>query len=389
MFADEEILFASPFENLILDTNTIEVYQWQEASNQFEFYDNEMYLLNGYKLKNYEYNKLYNMMGNFNTGQISGNLTFSNQGINLIGNPYPSAIDAEMITFKNNMQKTIYQYNLQNNEISVYQQGGLSINGGSNIIQPYSAFFVVTSQPDVFTIDNNARVHFFADTNKKAVNNSLILQIQENGKTDETALIFGTGNDNYDSTDDAIKFPQLSNDYIEIYSVSTDDMPLCIDSRQMFDTTTIIPLKIKASSTNDITISIKENNLNFNGSIYIYDILNDTIAAISQSSSYTFTYNEGELDRDFSLMFGNTITNIQETNDNYYNLNVFAQGKSVFIIANRNIENINIFDIQGKLVFNKKPNTKRAILQTNLQSGIYIVRINIEGKIVNKKIVIE
>ncbi len=383
-----ERFFASPFTNLNLDTTLLSIYEWNEQENDFNNYSAPITAMKGVKLQVHSYDILQNLIGYFNTGEITTAVVNTNQGINLIGNPYPSAINLDMISFPQTMQKTVYLYDIENEKFSVYQQGGLTLNGATNIIQPYTSFFVVASQSDAFSINNNARVHFFADTMNKDITNKLILQAQGFSGSDQTALVFDAGTDDYEVDYDALKMPALTENYFEFYSVSNDDVALCIDSRSDLDTTTIIPLKFKASANDTVTISVLENNLPM-PNVFLYDFLNDSLINISESGSYNFIYDISELDRDFNLMFTNNNVEIKDVENNTSDVKIFAQNKTVFIVAQNNINSVQIFDIQGKKVFEKNINSKRTILQTNLMQGLYIVQARIGNTIFTKKIIIE
>src|SRR6202000_3240535 len=73
-------------------------------------------------------------------------------GFNLIGNPYPSVIDLEAVTFSGSLGSTVYTLNSNNtNGFGTYQRSGststngTALNGGSRYLLPGEGFFVKAS----------------------------------------------------------------------------------------------------------------------------------------------------------------------------------------------------------------------------------------------------
>lgn len=84
------------------------------------------------------------LAGQFNSGNVTVNLASANKGWNLIGNPYPSNIDINLISGGNwsNVKFAIYGYDKLNQTYSTYVKNspGSSVNNLSNIIEMGSSF---------------------------------------------------------------------------------------------------------------------------------------------------------------------------------------------------------------------------------------------------------
>jgi hypothetical protein len=86
----------------------------------------------------------------------------------------------------------------------------------------------------------------------------------------------------------------------------------------------------------------------------------------------------------YSSLFGNTSTNeLTETN-----INIYPNPSTGVININTNetIENINILDINGKLVHHQTNNSPIDLSQH--AKGIYFINITTEKVVINKKIVL-
>jgi hypothetical protein len=70
----------------------------------------------------------------------------SNDGWNLVANPYPSAIDWEASSWtKSGIENSVYWWNTEKQQFSSYVNG-IGINGGSNVIPAAAGFFVKAHQ---------------------------------------------------------------------------------------------------------------------------------------------------------------------------------------------------------------------------------------------------
>ena len=125
-----------------------------------------------------------------------GNL---HDGFNLVANPYPAPIDwgtpASPGWTKVGCCDAIYSYNRCGNQFSAYV-GGISVNGGSNIIPAYQGFWIKAHFPtSSITINRNAIVGTQKAVYKTAANTSTYSVLNAKIKTgiyeDELAIAFG------------------------------------------------------------------------------------------------------------------------------------------------------------------------------------------------------
>lgn len=157
-----------------------------------------------------------------------------------------------------------------------------------------------------------------------------------------------------------------------------------------FDNTDIVPLAFKAVSDGNYTIAIDHIDGLFSGSQDI--ILKDNTTGIEtdlKNSPYLFTVSAGTDNTRFSLKYQKTL-GISNPVFDEKSVIVYKNKGTIHIKSeSETIENVQLFDIKGSLLFEKKKlNTK----ETNMESSkftnqVLIVKItSTDKKIVSKKI---
>ena len=232
-------LVSSPVSNAMANTFFGEYLQtWSEPtatwSNISEPATN-LAVAKGYSLWGIaKSDKTYTFTGTPNTGNQSIAITYTevpdlgNDGANLLGNPYPSAIDWN---FLDDIYGAVYYWNG-----SAYVSWNDNVGTGSQFIPPMQGFFIVTATNGTFNLTNTCRTHsgatgFYKSGNEKIQGNGLILQASNGSYNDELYLLF----DDQASVDfqlerDAWKFSSTTAGLSQIWSVCNDGN-LSIDVR--------------------------------------------------------------------------------------------------------------------------------------------------------------
>jgi hypothetical protein len=72
------------------------------------------------------------------------------------------------------------------------------------------------------------------------------------------------------------------------------------------------------------------------------------------------------------------ISNKEITTEN--TIKIFSVSNEIFVISKEIIENVKIYDITGKTVYNQSVNSTQTTISTNLPQGVYLVKVIIGGK---------
>ncbi len=233
-------------------------------------------------------------------------------GWNLVGNPYPSSIDWDVI--KNdltNLDEGIYVWD--GTQYANYVNGISSGSGNlSNNIPPMQAFYVhAKADGGGFSLNNSHRTHSNQEylkengKNKKQVDDLVKLKIEANGYTDVANVYFDdNATTNYDGNYDGLcLFAQL-NDVPNLFTIVDNDLRLVTNAmpKSKMDST-CLPVGLRLYSNGTYTIYFDEINGFKNTQIFFEDTYNDKIIDIRQNNSYTFNHNSGLINDRFILRF--------------------------------------------------------------------------------------
>ena len=230
-------------------------------------------------------------------------------GWNLVGNPYPSTIDWDLIkTGLTNLDEGIYVWD--GTQYASYS-GDISAGSGNldNNISPMQAFYVRANNTNGgFILNNSHRKHntndYLKKEKKQKVDNIVKLKINANGYNDYIAIYF---NENatleYDGHLDAFCLFSNNNSVPNLYSITKGQTPLKINALpiQNLDSS-YVPLGLRLNTSGTYTISNESLIGLENAFILLEDTYNDTIINL-KTNSYTFDFSAGDTKDRFILRF--------------------------------------------------------------------------------------
>ena len=339
-------------------------------------------------------------------------------GLNLVGNPYPSAIDAVKFlddpVNNTKIDGTIllwshasaisasnpgaYQHNYNSDDyISFNKTGGLaptdSAEPFAGQIAAGQAFFVTsmvatpTSPQPVATFNNAMRItgsnNVFYKTGE--VNNDSRIWVNfynAQGAFRQTLIGYMDGaTDGIDRSFDGEA--ASANSYVNFYSIAANKN-LSIQGRALpFNENQVIPMGYKTTIAGTFSIRVgKYDGLFNNQHVYIVDKLQNTTQEI-KSGVYTFTTAAGTFNDRFEIKFVNNVLAISNpaAADSNTAL-VMAENSEVKIQSSETIESIAVYDITGKTLYNKKGIAASTFNTGNLNvsNQVILVTVTFENK---------
>ena len=330
--------------------------------------------------------------GVVNTGaqSISLSRTVGKSGFNLVGNPYPSYLDWNLVTRTNVLPTMWYR----TKEGGVYKFYTFVANGSAGVgspatvtnkIPPMQAFWVRVNTVGTgsIAVDNNMRAHKDVTGNimkapSQTAQKLLRLQISNGTNTDETVLYF---NANALDAFDQFDAPKRSNEEFSIPEIYTQigTEQLVINGMNELKYNIEIPIGFSTTQANDFSISANEiSNFEAGTKVILLDKQNPTVETeLTPETAYNFSapITAASTGR-FSLIFrtaGNT-TGIENTTK--LNAQVFVNAANQITIIAPEKSNYAIYNAVGQLIENGMTKSELQAVNYKLQTGIYVVKVN-------------
>lgn len=347
------------------------------------------------------------MTGVLRQGDFTQNLSFTdiNKGWNLISNPYPSNIDWNNVT-KNNVNNAVYTYRPSFNG-GVYASfiNNSSTNGGSNIIEAHSAFFVRTNaanasleyhETDKTTLTQPNTMF----RNSNALHSKIRLSLQKSNvhEVDEVVIRFGVdeASDLFDKSYDA---ENINGGLADLFALDATEKRYSIyhgTELNPFEKYREVKLGFTVSTTGEHIINASVlNNFLHGYKAYLKDYFLNQITEVNDSLAYQFNVTQlGNINNRFSIIFSNQSVPKPITKaDIFITPNPSSSNFEVYYVAlNNNLtSNILIKDIAGRTIQNnaigKVTNGYIKLNSNLLKAGIYLIELqNGSTRIVQKLI---
>jgi len=338
--------------------------------------------LRGYSIANESGAVSLEFSGSLFTGsQLFSGLSFTptpggyGSGWNLVGNPFPSAIDMDVAALTSTgLNGFAYVWNGSN-----YVSGSLLGGAGTltgNIIPSAQGFFVRTEAAGAsLTIPNTARVHssqaFYK--NSQTFENTIMLTASGNGAEDRMMFAVNpeaTGG--YDSNLDAYKLfgnadaPQLYTTFGEQnYSISTVDV---------IEADTEFPVMFTAGADGNYTITASFPESFMTGSpINLTDNLTGLRQDLRQNPVYAFNASVGDDANRFKLSFATLGIGEQPG----LNIGVYAVDGQIRLLLPEAIKgSVNITNLSGQTLYSRNFSASGELgINASFPAGVYLVSV--------------
>jgi hypothetical protein len=287
-------------------------------------------------------NATVNFSGTLNTGNLSIPVsstydasTSDYDGWNLVGNPYPSAVDLSLLTGSwTNVEATAWFWNPVGGNYNVYPTGG----GGnhSKYCPPEQGFFVHnnTGSGGTVKMNNGARVHNLETFLKSSVDQANLLRIMASGTinsyNDELSVYFNDSRTkDYEPGYDAWKYSGLA-EAPQIYTL-VNNKKVSVNALPFSQKNITVPMGFSTSIPGNYTL-VATNLGSFDETIKISleDLKLSTTQDLKLYPSYTFAYDTPDSANRFVLHFNNLSFGIEDKKINNP-VQIYSFGSSVYI----------------------------------------------------------
>lgn len=357
-------------------------------------------------------------VGNPNNGLVQTPITIGNSDMNLIGNPYPSAIDMDLfLSDVNNAaitDGTIYLWthntpvsslNYTSNDYAAYNLlGGTATSTTGNDEVPTGkvasgqSFFIKGLANGQAVFSNSMRVNF---ENDQFFRNNNVASAPEKhriwlnlsnaqGAFKQTLLGYAEGaTDGVDRNFDGIDFN--ANTFVDFYTIS-EDKRFSIQARALpFDANTSIPLGYNALMAGSYTISLGNFDGLFEGqNIFLYDNENGTTADLKMYP-YTFNTTNGTYNNRFELRFTDGMLQTESFTADH--IMVAADNGQLNIRSAAELDSVVVYDLSGRVLSEQADIDNKEINIVNLgqsSSVVLLVKIKLgNGNSFAKKVIMK
>lgn len=318
-----------------------------------------------------------------------------------IGNPYPSTMDADTFIIDNGLSEALYFWRKTNAAAGMTYAtytllGGVSANLGDptpNGIIQVGQGFIANASSDSFIFTNAMRVannsnQFFRTT---ATNKSRIwLNLTSNNGFFSQAMVAYVSNAT-NGVDAGIDGKYINDSQTALTSIIANK-EYAIQGRALpFITSDVVPLGFKSQLAGTYTIALNSFDGLFDGeqqAIFLKDKTTNTITNL-RATSYTFATEPGIFNLRFEIVYENALGMTQPLFTS--NSVVVYNNKQELVINTGSVAmaTVQIFDIQGRLLVNKKHiDSFETKIAMDISNEVILVKIiAADGSVVTKKVV--
>lgn len=345
------------------------------------------------------------------------------ESYNLIGNPYPSAIDANDFYAENSSlidgnfyfwthNTPIDPLNYTQSDYAVWNSsGGVGTAGGgvgnSNVpdgsIAAGQGFFVVgnvVTAGSPLTFNNNMRItgsngmFFRPDGTKRQVDQTEkhrvwleLTNAQGAYKQTLVGYIAGATHEK-EPAFDAVMID--GGNSVSLYSV-VGSHNLAIQGRALpFDTADVVPLGFSVSTGGTYTISLSNfDGLFDNQDVYLEDLYLGTIQNL-KTANYSFTAPAGIFNDRFQLRYNENALGVQDNQFDDNSVVIYKNDSGIQINSGTvDIKDVKVFDMRGRLVTSKEEVASTSLtVSLDVPQQVLIVQVTSQdNRVVTKKIV--
>jgi len=190
---------------------------------------------------------------------------------------------------------------------------------------------------------------------------------------------------------DAMKFYSLNDNMPQVYSYTSDQVMVAINSIPAIDEEKVITLGVRIPADGSYTLSASEISGRFqNSPIYLLNNISGEIHNLKENPQYSFHATEGDEYAMFGIRFTQPTDVPQQPEEDL--INIYTHGQTLYITFSQEAQGrtLEVFDLIGRRHFHRSlSNALQFTEQLNLHPGVYIVRIIGKDEEKTKRIFIE
>ena len=332
--------------------------------------------------------------GDYSVGPLSYTPDSPSAGWNLLGNPYPSALQWDNSWIKTNVSDWACIHNNGNDECYNSNTGTGWPNAGdmaNGVIPPTQGFWVrATSASASLIIPQSERLHSnqaFYKESKIVINKNIRMRVDGNGDFDVVLFQFPSkASDGFDMNYDLEKRWGYSTSP-NIYSITEDEEIYSVDARPDANETRVLPVGLEVGADGIYTISINElTGFSEDDEILLEDLKEVKLIKLKEGSQYAFTSETEDDAHRFNLHIIKSANSLSAMTTR--DVDVYSFNGVVYIHANPGYaKEVIILDMMGRELYRQDYFSSDVTpIRINHKTGYYVVRLLTNETIISKKV---
>lgn len=346
--------------------------------------------------------------GSLNTGDVSPSVTrtgttAAKRGFNLVGNPYPSYLDWNLVfdaATATNMRNAIWFRTMGTSAMTfqTYSDGEGVPDNASSIIAPMQAFWVKVDKDNTaasLTFKNTHRSHFVTGANPlkvKALDARPRLRlVVSNGTATDELLVVGKSyaSDVLDSYD----IEKFSNDNVaipEIYSV-VSGQELVINSMNELTEGKTVTLGFRPGQAGTFTIETTQLE-NIDAKVVLVDKVAVKEQELTAETPYTFASDETPTNDRFLIKLVSKVPTGVENTAATGDLTVYVnRNNRIQLISGIELNDqatVSVYNVAGQKLSTQKLSKSATELNGTYNPGVYMIQLTNGSQAITKKLII-
>ncbi|NQV03169.1 MAG: T9SS type A sorting domain-containing protein, partial [Bacteroidia bacterium] len=335
--------------------------------------------------------KIFN--GSLNIGDLSPDLTYIEgdyAGFNLIGNPYSSALNAEIDNWvKSNVDNAVWVWDGESGNYKSWNGSVGTLTDG--IIPATQGFFVhAHGQAPTLTISASSRVHATQPFYKAAPENTLKVSLFHGSRSDGMVLsINDLVTAGFDPMHDVLKL-YGAQDAPQLFWIE-EDTYLSVNVRPAAVSGLVLLIGFMADANGEYRMLFEgQESFPAEEDLFLEDHQEQQLINLRTNPEYYFLASSGFDANRFTLQVGSPAGEEEEGPIQVISVSteqnrIIIHGLETCIYA----VPVQLFDLTGKLVLSTHVDSFHPVIETDLPAGIYIVKLTWNEHSVSRKIYLE
>jgi hypothetical protein len=327
--------------------------------------------------------------GNLNKGTypLSCGFTAASNasGLNLLGNPYPSALNWNAVTQTTGIDKALYYYDpgIQNYRYYVFLPGDTTgIGSGTPFIPPMQGFMIHAGPGGgTVTLDDSQRVHSSSGIyykEKGAIPEMLELDLEGNNYMDQTYVVFRDGStENFDLDREALKLYSFNPGVPVLHTLTTDSTELAINALPHSGVPVVVKMHFETNAEGSYKLIARfAESFSSQATISLEDLKTSQSQDLKANPVYTFTGGPGDSPERFHLHFAG-VNGIKDQG-NRNPIIIYSYGETVYITGSEEnrARELYIYNLLGQEILHQLlPGNELTCVRLSGHSGYFLAKV--------------